>query len=137
MIVVGYDPLKGKMTTNCRTVSASFAYDCPMKGEEFIIEIHLTILIDHFHNNLLYPIQMRVYEVKVNYITKYLNDNPTDQMHSIVLHEKGETLLIPLNLHRATSYFTPSKPTMEEYNNCTRFSATSMEPEWDPYDPSF
>ena len=90
MIVVGYDPLKGKMTTNCRTVSASFAYDCPMKGEEFIIEIHLTILIDHFHNNLLYPIQMRVYEVKVNYITKYLNDNPTDQMHQLFCMKKGK-----------------------------------------------
>ena len=26
---------------------------------------------------------------------------------------------------------------MEEYNNCTHFSATAVDPEWDPHDPSF
>ena len=26
---------------------------------------------------------------------------------------------------------------MEDYNNCTHFSATAVEPEWDPHDPYF
>ena len=26
---------------------------------------------------------------------------------------------------------------MEEYNNCTHFSDTVVDPEWDPRDPSF
>ena len=26
---------------------------------------------------------------------------------------------------------------MEEYNNCTHFSATAVDPEWDPHDSSF
>ena len=135
--IFGYDPSKGTITPNCRTVLAAVAYDFPMTGEIFIIDIHQAILIDHFHNNLLCPMQIMMYEVKVNYIPKYLTDNPTDQTHPIFMHEKGETLLIPLYLHGVNSHFTSSNPTMEEYNNCTHFSATEVEPEWDPHDPSF
>ena len=36
--VTGYDPSKGNMAPNCRTVSAAIAYDCPMTGEVFIID---------------------------------------------------------------------------------------------------
>ena len=126
--VVGYNPSKVNMTLNFRTVSAAVAYDCPMTGKVFIIEIHQAILIYHLHNNLLCPMQMRMYDVKVNDISKYLTDNPTDQTHSIVIHKQWETLLIPLYLHRVTYYFTSSKPTMEEYNNCTHFSATAVDP---------
>ena len=135
--VVGYDPLKGIMPPICQTVSSSVAYDFPMTGGVFIIEVHQAILIYHLHNNILCTMQMRMYEVKVNDIQKYLNDNPTDQAHSIVMHEKGETPLIPLHLHGVTSYFTSRKPTMEENNNCTHFSATAVDPEWDPHDPYF
>ena len=80
---------------------------------------------------------MRMYDVEVNDIPKYFTDIPTDQAHSIVMHEKGENLMIPLYLHGVTSYFTSRKPIMEEYNNCTHFSATAVEPEWDPRYPSF
>ena len=100
--VVGYDPSKGIMTTNCRTVSAAVAYDFPMTGEVFIIEVHQAILIYHFHNNKFCPMQMKIYDVEVNDIPKYLTDIPTDQAHSIVMHEKGETLIIPLYLHGVT-----------------------------------
>ena len=78
MNIVGYDPSKGIMTPNCQTVSAAVAYDCPMTGEVFIIEVHQAILIDHLHNNILFPMQMRMYAVKVNEIPKYLTDNTTD-----------------------------------------------------------
>ena len=115
--VVGYNPSKGIMTPDCQTVSGAVAYDCPMTGEVFIIEIHQAILIDHLHNNILCPIQMRMYDVRLHYIPKYLTENPTDQTHSIVMHEKGETLLIPLYLYGVTSYFTSWKPTMEDHNN--------------------
>ena len=53
------------------------------------------------------------------------------------MHEKGETLLIPLHLHGFTSYFTSRKATMEEYNNFTHFIVTAIESEWDPHYPSF
>ena len=125
------------MTPNCRIVSAAVAYDCPMTGEVFIIDIHHSILINHIHNNLLCKMQMRMYYVEVNDITKYLTDNPTDQTHSIDMHEKVKTVMIPLNLHGVPSYFTSRKPTMEEYNNCTHFSSTAVDPEWDPHYPSF
>ena len=92
--------------------------------------------MDHLHNNILFPMQMRMYDVKVYEITKCLTNNPTDRTHSIVMHEKGETLLISLHLPKVTLYFTSSKPTMEDYNNCTHFSATAVDPEWDPHAPS-
>ena len=80
---------------------------------------------------------MKMYDVKVNEIPKYLTENPTDKTHSIVMHEKGETLLIPLYPHGVTSYFTSRSTTMEDYNNCTHFSATAVDPEWDTHDPIF
>ena len=86
--VVGYDPSKGTMTPNYQIVSSAVAYDYLMTGEVFIIEVHQAILIYHLHNNTLCPMQMRMYDVKVNKITKYLTDNTTDQTHSIVMHEK-------------------------------------------------
>ena len=80
---------------------------------------------------------MMMYEVKLNDIPKYLTVNPTDQTHSIIMHEEGETVLIPLHLHGVTSYFTSGNPTVEEYNNCMHFSAIAVEIYWDPHDPSF
>ena len=90
------------------------SYDFPITGEVLIIEFHQEILIDHVHNNILCPMHMRMYDVKVNEITKYLTDNTTDPTHSIVMHKKGETLIIPLHLHGVTVYFTSRKATMEE-----------------------
>ena len=43
--VVGYDPSKGIMTPNCQTVPAAVAYEFPMKGEVFIIDVHQKIFI--------------------------------------------------------------------------------------------
>ena len=54
----------------CRTVSSQVAYDCPMTEEVFTIEVHQAILIDHLHNNILCPRQMKMYDVKVNEIPK-------------------------------------------------------------------
>ena len=117
MNFVGYDISKGTTNLNCQTVSAAVAYDCPMTGEVFIIDIHQAILIDHLHDNLLCQMPMSMCDVKVNNITKYLTDNTTDQTHSIDMHEKGENLLIPLYIHGVNSYFTSRNLTMEEYNN--------------------
>ena len=107
--VVGYDTSKGIMTKNCWIFLAAVTYVCPMTGEVFIIEVHQTILKVHLHNNILCPMQMRIYDVKVNDIKKYLTENLTDQTHSIVMHEKWENLLIPLNLHGFIFIFIPGK----------------------------
>ena len=66
-----------------------------MTGEVFIVDFYQVILIDHLHNIILCPMEMKMYDVKLNDIPKYLTDNPTDQTHSILMHEKVETLLIP------------------------------------------
>ena len=80
---------------------------------------------------------MRMHDVKVNDIPKYLTDNPTDQTHSIVMHLKSRNPTDTIAPTWSHFVFTPSNPTMEEYNNCTHFSATAVDPEWDPHDPSF
>ena len=49
-----------------------------MTGRVFIIEVHQAILIDHLYNNILCPMQMRMYDIKVNDIPKYLTENPAD-----------------------------------------------------------
>ena len=64
--VIGYDPSKGVTTLNCRPVLAAFSYECPMTVEVFIIDIHQAIFIDHLNNNILCPMQMRMYDVKLN-----------------------------------------------------------------------
>ena len=79
--VVGYDPYKGIVTLNCPTVLSAVAYDRPMTGGVFIIEVNQVILIYHLHNKILCPIHMSMYDVKLNDIPKYLTENPTDQTH--------------------------------------------------------
>ena len=73
MNVVGYNPSKGIMNLNCQTVLAAVAYDCPMTREVFIIDVYQAILIDQLYNNILFPMHMRMYDVKLNDIPKYLN----------------------------------------------------------------
>ena len=94
--VVGYVPPKGIMTLNYQTVSAAVAYESPTTGEVFIIEVHQAILIDHLHNNILCPMQTRMYDVKVNDIPKYLTDNTTDQTYSLVMHKKRRNPTDPI-----------------------------------------
>ena len=49
-----------------------------MTEKVFIIEFHEAILIYNLDNNILCPMLIKIYDVKVNGIPKYLTDNPTD-----------------------------------------------------------
>jgi hypothetical protein len=136
--VVGYDDSQG-VREGCRTVTGAVAYDDPMSGEVIIIVIHQAIHIPTMSHNLLCPMQMRMNDVRVNEVPKFLTSNPTDETHAIVLGGNGdsEEYIIPLSLHGVTSYFPSRIPTSDEVESCRRYELTYESPEWDPQDNCF
>ena len=138
--VVGYDQAQGTLAVNMKTVSGALAYDDPQTGEVIIIMVHQAVLIPHLEVNLLCPMQVRVNDVKVEEIPKFLAENPTAHNHAIYFPQEGIT--VPLALHGAKSYFPTRKPTMEEYNKSTQDDGVQCEltyetPDWDPLDNTY
>ena len=120
-----------------KIVSAALAYDDPMSGETVILRIHQAVHIPTMQNNLLCPMQLRVNDVEVNDCPKFLHPNPTETTHSIVIHEKDDSLIIPLSLKGVTSYFPTRIPTHQENETCRSFNLTFEDPTWDPSDETF
>ena len=83
-------------------VLAALAYDDPIGGETVILRIHQAVHIPTMTNNLLCPMQMRLNDVVVNDCPKFVHDNPTDQMHAIILKADRDMLTIPLSLRGVT-----------------------------------
>ena len=138
MSVTGYNQ---KIThTDARTVSAALAYDNPF-GETIILVIHQAIHIPGLKHNLLCPMQMRLNDVKISELPKFLAEWPSDKTHAITIPETNdaEGIVIPLSLHGVTSYFPTRKPTVAEYErkDATTFELTFETPEWDPYSVDF
>lgn len=120
--VMGYNKSEGTAAKNMRTVTAALAYDDPTDGTTRIVVINQAIEIPHLDKHLLCSMQMRMNDVRVDEIPKFLTDNPTDDTHAVVFpHEedgKGDALRVPLSLHGVTSYFPVRCPTQEEYETC-------------------
>ena len=80
--------------------------------------------------------QLRLNDVGVNEVPKFLTKDPTDETHVIVLPPTNageEKYLIPLSLDGVTSYFPTRKPTRDEYENAERcYQLTYGAPEWNP-----
>ena len=134
--VTGYDEGKGTTEEDCKTVSAALAYDDPRTGEVIILVVHQAILIPHLEINLLCPMQLRINDVKISEVPKFLTDNPTDDTHSIQFpsqYNGDEPYTIPLSLKGVTSYFPTRKPTQQEFNDCERYKTTYELPDWDPH----
>ena len=133
----GYDQSQGTIHRNMKTVSAALAYDCPRTGQVIILMVNQAIHIPTMENNLLCPMQIRMNDVKVSEIPKFLADNPTDETHAITFQDGEASFIIPLSLDGVTSVFPTRKPTMEEYNNGIRFDLTYESPVWDPHSSTF
>ena len=123
---------------HCRTVSAVVAYDEPMTGEVYMLEIHQAILIPELKANLLCPNQMRAIGIQVNNEPKFTLAMPTDDHHAIVIpgiDENQEQFRIPLSLKGVFSYFPTRRPSKVEYEAsplCNRIELTDQDGEWDP-----
>ena len=136
--IVGFDP-RGPMTTALRTVTGALAYDCPNTGDTYILVVHQSIHNPQLDHNLLSPLQMRLNDVIVNDIPKFLTETPTELDHAIIVNnvETNDQLVIPLAIRGVTSTFPTRKPTMEEYNTCPQFELTYDSPEYEPSDDRY
>ena len=57
-----------------RTVSAVILYDHPESGDTYMLVLHQAILIPQMENNLLFPLQMRDNDVRVNDDPKFMEE---------------------------------------------------------------
>ena len=131
--IVGYDKSKGTLANDMKTVPGALAYDNPISGKPLIIVIHQALLVPTMDCNLICPMQVRMYDVKLDDKPKFLTEDPTNESHAISCEDNTGTLInITLELKGVTSYFPTRKPTKHEFDTCPR-----IEPEWDPHSTTF
>jgi len=133
--VHGYNDSVG--AARCKTVSAVVAYDHPVTGDSYMLVIHQAILIPGLKTNLLSPMQMRDFDIRVNDEPKHMVPTPTNDHHAIITPNVGgkASLRIPLSLHGVTAYFPTRKPEWQEYEQCEEelcIKLTAETLEWDP-----
>ena len=128
--VTGYD--KGKVSKPYSTVTAALGYTDEYTGDVSILIIHQAIHIPQMKHNLLCPMQMRLNDVEVNDVPKFMVNRPTEKTHAIVASDGAGEVIIPLKLKGVTSYFNSWKPTQADVDNHTTFDLTYESPEWDP-----
>ena len=137
--VRGFDP-NGPLSTSLRTVSAAVAYDHPDTGETLILLVNQAIEVPHMGHNLLSTMQLRLNDVIVNDVPKFLTDKPTEETHTIILkggEELEDHLIIPLNVDGVTSTFPTRKPTEYEIATCRRFDLSDPDKIYNPHDPFY
>ena len=135
--VTGYDAKDGGRFF--QTVSAAVAYDDPKLGRPIILVINQCIHIPTIKHNLLCPMQLRVNDIKVNDVPKFLSDEPTDQTHAIVIPvQDQDDVVIPLSIEGVTSYFPTRRPTPLEYETIKeRYELTYDSPDWEQHSKIF
>ena len=136
--VTGYNPT-GPVASDLRTVSAALAYDDAVTGQTVILLVNQAIYIPYLNHNLLGTLQLRLNDVKVNNLPRFLTDEPDERTHSLVIPtDDGEPYVIPLTLKGVASSFLTRKPTKDEYETLPHLvHLTSDEPPYDPHDPSY
>ena len=111
-----------------------FAYDNPTSGKTVIIVIHQSIHVPMMECDLIFPMQVRMNDVKLDDKSKFLTDDPTNESHAISSEDDIGTLIsITLELKGVTSYSLTRKPTMHEFDKCPRIEQTYLTPEWNPH----
>ena len=134
--VSSYDVAQGSKVY--RTVSAAKGYDDPQSGQLIVLRVNQAIHIPTLAHNLLCLMQLRLNDVVVNEVPKFLVPRPTDKHHAIILPAQGEStdeFIIPLSLQDVTSYFPTRRPTAEELaqsiadGNCYDLTGSRLGPE--------
>jgi hypothetical protein len=89
--VHGYTKSIGAM--KAKTVSAVVAYDHPETGDTYMLVIHQVILVPKLKSNLLCPMQLHDFDIRVNDKPKYMVPNrQMIIMQSLHLLLKGRSL---------------------------------------------
>ena len=138
--VTGYDKSDGPKTY--QTVSGVIGYNHPRNGEVHLLQVHQAIYMPQLEHNLLCPMQLRLNDIEVNEMPKFLSKDPTDAHHSIGIPTQGdETLTIPLSLDGVTSCFPSFKPTLEQFDSAEEgvnlHDITYDLPDWDPHSEDY
>jgi hypothetical protein len=136
--VSGYNP-SGPIAKDLKTVSAALAYDDPVSGETLILMIHQAIAIPDIYHNLLSPMQLRLNDVVVNEVPRFLTEHLSEHTHSLIvpIDDSPTPYVIPLSLRGVTSTFPTRKPTVAEYESLPHLTLTCADLPWDPHDPVF
>ena len=121
--VSGYNP-SGPVAMDIKTVSAALVYNDPVSGKTLILMVHQAVSIPDIPHNLLSTMQLRLNDVTINNVPRFLTDNVTDQTHSLVIliAESNTPYVIPLSIRGVTSTFPTRKPTVEEYETLPHLS---------------
>ena len=115
--VSGYNP-SGPVDKDLKTVSAVLAYDDLVSGETLILMVNQAISIPDISHNLLSPMQLRLNDVVVNEVPRFLTEEVTDHTRSflvIPIEDESTPYVIPLSVRGVTSTFPTRKPTVAEY----------------------
>jgi hypothetical protein len=112
-------------------VSAALAYDDVTTGKSVILVVHQAIYIPDLNHNLLSTMQLRLNDVTVIDVPRFLTDKPTPLTHALVIptDDFDDPYVIPMSLHGASSTFPTRKPTVDEYETLPHLVLTSEEPQ--------
>ena len=99
--------------------------------------VNQAISIPDISHNLLSPMQLRLNDVVVNKVPRFLTEEVTDHTHSLVvpIEDSPTPYVIPLSLRGMTSTFPTQKPTVAEYETLPHLTLTCADLPWDPNDP--
>jgi hypothetical protein len=136
--VCGYDPMAPEMHA-LQTVSAALVYDFPDTGETILLIVHQAIHVPHLMHNLLSPMQLRLNDIQVNDMPKFLIEKPTLEDHAIIVPGDldDDQLTIPLSLSGVTSSFPMWNPTIQEFEMLPCYEYTFELPEYEPSDDQY
>ena len=82
--------------------------------------INQAICIDGLVNHLLFPMQCHLNGVQISEVTKFLAENPNENIQVIELDKLFDatySLIILLQLSEVTSYFDVYSPSVAEYED--------------------
>ena len=132
--VQGYDPALG--TTKYDVVSGVVSYTDPNSGENYHLVINQAIHIPHLDHHLLCPMQCRVNDVRVNETPRFLEKDPTDESHALIIVDPDDplqTITLRLALRGVTSLLNVKNVSQDEWlaDNRKRLHLTSETLTWD------
>ena len=93
------------------------AYDDPVSGKTLILMVNQAISIPDISHNLLSPMQLRLNDIVVNKVPRFLTEEVTDHTPLLVIPIEDSPMpcVTPLSLRGVTSTFPTRKPTVAEY----------------------
>ena len=128
--VNGFTPSFGTKTVP--VVNAAVAYDDVMNSRVVILLIYNALYISEISQNLIPPFAMRLSQLDVNKMPKFMADRPTIKHYSVYC--KKNEFRIPLSLHGIISYMPTRFPSNDEYQSVqTRIELTPPSLSWNPH----